>query len=354
MARFLKSKKESIGLAPDMIMFRGEKKVDFTRLRLIDYDENMLNEKEVEHVEDIVNLKNTSTTSWFNIDGLHDEEVMQKVSEGFGLDSLIIPDVLNTHGRPRLVEYGNCLYISTKMLKFNEDKGQIYGENLVLLIKKHMLITFQEKVGDVFEPVRERLRKNRRRIRSSGPDFLAFALLDIVIDNYIYIISRIGEQIEDLDDELIDTSSSETLSKINRYKSEINYLAKSINPTRELIFSLVKLDSEFLTEKVRVHLKELQDNINLANDSIESYRTILSDQLSIFHTNSSNKLNDILKVLTIFSVIFIPLSFIAGIYGTNFKRIPLATFENGYFLMWIIIVIVALAMVLYFKRKKWF
>lgn len=240
------------------------------------------------------------------------------------------------------------------MLQYNEDINQITSENLVLIIQENILISFQEKVGDVFEPVRERLRKNRKRIRSSGPDYLAFALLDVVIDNYIFIISRIGEMIESLDEELISNPSNSTLEEINNYKSEITYLRKSIKPCREMILNFVKQDSEFINENISVHLKELHDNINLANDLLDSYREILSDQLSIFHTNVSNKLNDILKFLTIFSVVFIPLTFIAGIYGTNFDNIPELHYKYSYFIMWGVILTTATAMILYFKKKKWF
>lgn len=341
-------------MSPDAIQFRGEKKIDFTRLRLIDYDLQSLQEKEVEKVGEVIPFDTSETTSWLNVDGLHDEEIMHELSSGFELDSLIISRVLDTHVRPGIHEYENCLFLSAKMLSYNETDDYITSENLVLIVKEHLLISFQEAVGDVFEPVRERLRKNRKRIRSSGTDYLAFALLDVVIDNYIYIISRIGEKIEQIDDELISNPTSGVLHNINKYKGEINYLAKIINPCREMIFNLVKSDSDYLSEEIEVHLKELQDNINLANDSIESYRQILSDQLSIFHSNVSNKLNEILKVLTIISVVFIPLSFIAGIFGTNFEYIPLTQLKYGYFIMWGFIIAVAAGMLLYFRRKRWF
>lgn len=354
MARLIKAKKETIGLSPDAVHFRGEKKSEIVRFRLIDYDPVTLKEFEGKSIGETLNYHNSKSTSWFNIDGLHDLKIMEEISLGFDFDSLIMSDVLNTYARPRCNEYDDCIYISLKMLQYNETIDQITSENLVLVIKENILISFQERVGDVFEPVRERLRKNRKRIRSSGPDYLAFALLDVVIDNYIYIISRIGERIESLDDELISDPSNSTLERINNYKSEITYLRKSIKPSREMILSFVKQDSEFINENISAHLKELQDNINLANDLLDSYREILSDQLSIFHTNVSNKLNDILKFLTIFSVVFIPLTFIAGIYGTNFENIPELRYKYSYFIMWGVILTTAISMIFYFKRKKWF
>jgi len=354
MARFLKTKKETIGLSPDAILFRGEKKIDYTRLRVIDFDIDNLDELEVKNISEALHFDKTKATSWFNIDGLHDEKIMQEISLGFELESLIISDVLNTHTRPKVHEYDNCIYISVEMLQFDDTNDSISSENLVLIIKDHILLSFQEKVGDVFEPVRDRIRKNKKRIRSAGADYLAFSILDIVIDNYIYIVSRIGEKIERLDEELINNPSIAYLEEIKKNKSEISYLRKAIKPCRELIFSLVKMDSELIHEYMPIHLKELQNNIELANDSVDSYREILSDQLSIFHTTVSNKLNDILKFLTIFSVVFIPLTFITGIYGTNFDNIPELHFKFGYFIMWGVIIFTAITMIIYFKRKKWF
>jgi len=353
MARFLKLKKENIGLSPDAIQLRGEKQSNFTRLRIFDFDAKNIEEREVQNINEISPLEKTKTTSWFNIDGLHDSNLMQEISGNFELDTLIVSDIMNTHSRPKIHEYDNCIYISVKMLQSDEINKEISSENLVLILKENILLTFQEKVGDVFEPIRERLRKNRKRIRSSGPDYLTFSVLDVVIDNYIYIISRIGEKIEDLDDELINKPSTSILEEINHLKEEINFLRKSIKPCREMILSLVKMDSELLEESTFIHLKELQNNIKLADESAESYREILTDQLSIFHTTVSSRPNDILKFLTIFSVIFIPLTFIAGVYGTNFDYIPELGYKYAYFIMWGVMIIVAVSMIIYFKKKKW-
>jgi magnesium transporter len=354
MARFIKTKKETIGLSPDAIHFRGEKKSDHTKLSIINFNSEDLQEYEATTVQEIAALIDETKTSWFNIDGLHDEKIMHELALEFNIDTLIISNVLQTHARPKIYEYDDCIYISVKMLQFNEKKNRISSENLVLIFKENLLISFQEKVGDVFEPVRDRLRKNRKRIRSSGPDYLTFALLDIVIDNYIYIISRIGENIELLDEKLINNPSQEVIQEINKFKGEINYLRKIIKPCREMIMRFVKMESDFIQENIHVYLKELQHNIDLANDSVDSYREILSDQLSILHSNMSNKLNDILKFLTIFSVIFIPLTFIAGIYGTNFDYIPELRLQYGYFMMWGIMIAIAIGMIFYFKKKKWF
>ena len=354
MARFIKTKKETIGLSPDILLFRGEKKSDYVKLRVIDFDSDNLNEIKVINVSEALRFDNSKTTSWFNVDGLHDEKIMQEISEGFDLKSLIISDVLNTHARTKINEYDNCIYISIKMLQYNEKDDFISSENLVLILKEKILLSFQEREGNIFDPVKIQIRKNKKRIRTSGTDYLAFAILDIVIDNYLYIISCIGEKIESIEDNLMNNSIVSTLEEINKYKGEINYLRMSIMPCQEMILNMIKMDSELLHKSILVHLKELKDNINLAKDSLDSYREILSDQLSVFQTTVSNKLNDIMKFLTIFSVIFIPLTFIAGIYGTNFDNIPELHYKYSYFIMWGIIITIAISMIIYFKRKKWF
>lgn len=354
MARFIKAQKESIGLSPDTIKFIGEKQSDLIKFELFDFDEQTLKEIEIKNINEAKIYVETATTTWLNIYGLHNEKIMEQISKTFNLDSLIIPDVLNTEERPKIQEYNDCIYISVKMLRYNESKNQILSENLVLIIKENILISFQEKPGDVFEPIRNRLKKNKKRIRTSPTDYLAFTLLDVVIDNYIYVISRIGEKIESLDEELIINPSNSTLRKINKYKFEIIYLRKSIKPCIELILNFIKMDSKFLRGDIAIHLKELQDNIFLANDLLDSYREVLANQLSLFHTNTSNKLNDILKLLTIFSVIFIPLTFITSVYGTNFNNIPELNFKYGYYAMWGVILVITILMISYFKKKKWF
>ena len=354
MARFLKTRKEEIGLSPYALHFRGEKKSDNIFLRVIDYDAENLEEIDLNSVDEVLKFHNSNTTSWFNLDGLHDQNIMEKISTVFDFDPRIMADAMDTHARPRIHEYDDCIYISIKMLQYDEVKNYISGENLVIIIKEKIVITFQEKPGDVFDPLRERIRKNKKRLRTSSTDYLAFAIMDIVFDNYKYIISELGSKIESLEVDLLNNPHSSILESINSFKKEFIYLNKSIKPCRELSDDLYKLDSDLLSDEVSVHLKELKDNINQSIESLESYREILSDQLNMYHTTMSTKLNDIMKFLTVFSVIFIPLTFIAGVYGTNFDFIPELHFKYSYFIMWAIMIIITVFMIFYFKKKKWF
>ena len=354
MARFLKKQKKEIGISPDELMFRGDQKIDEVELRIIDFDSDNLEEDKLNNVNDVLKYQEKDSVTWFNIYGLHNKEVMEEIATGFKLDNIILADAMNTEARPTIQEYDNCIFLSIKMMRQDPETDLITVDNLSLILTKSVLISFQERKLDVFEPVRERIRKQKKRIRNSGTDYLTFALLDIVIDNYIYIISRLGEKIETLEENLLLNPSQEIIDQINNYKRELNFLRKNIKPAKEMILTLSKIESEYIDESTNIHLKALLDNINLASDSLDSYREILSDQLNIYHTTISSRLNDIIKFLTIFSVIFIPLTFIAGIYGTNFEVLPELHYKYSYFIMLGVMLIIAIGMLLYFKRKKWF
>jgi len=354
MARFVRKTKDEIGRAPDELFYRGEKKIDEVLIRVIDFDANNLDEQPVKDITEALAYQDKKTVTWLNIDGLHNKELMLEIAKGFHLDELVLANVMNTASRPTVQEFDNCIFISIKMLQLNEEDGTLSVENLSLILTKSVLISFQEKKGDVFEPIRERIRKNRKRIRNGWTDYLTFALLDIVIDNYIYILSVLGEKIEVLEENIGNHTNKTTIRKINIYKRELNFLRRNIRPAKEMILTLSKLESEFIFESTYIHFQELRDNINQANDSSDSYREILTDQLNLYHTSVSTKLNDIMKFLTIFSVIFIPLTFIAGIYGTNFDNVPELHYQYSYYIMWAVMILVALLMLIYFKKKNWF
>ncbi len=353
MARFIKSNKDFIGLSPDSIQFRGEKKTDSTLIRLTKYNGESISENTIDTIEELGKLDESGSTSWLNIDGLHDIELMRKLSELLDVESVIISEVLNTHARPKVIEYDNCIYIGLKMLHYLADGLTLKTENIVFVVKEGILITFQERTGDVFDPVRERLKNPKKRIRRLGADYLTFTLIDIIIDNYTYIISRIGEDIEILDEKLLRNADDDILHQINKFKSELIYLHKSILPCKEMIYNLIKMDSDYIEEDNLVHYRELQSNINHAVESLNNYKEILSSQLNIYHTQVSSRLNDVMKFLTVFSVVFIPLTFIAGIYGTNFKYLPELDFKYGYPIMLLVMAAIAVGMLIYFKKKKW-
>jgi len=353
MSIYLKKSKDEIGLSPQELVFRGQRKVDEVLLRIMDFTESKVEETLIESATDLQEYLNNESVTWFNVDGLHDLELIQDIGATLQLDQLLLADVLETNARPKIHEYEDWIFLSLKVVQFNEEKKHFSVENLSIIFNDNILISFQEKKRDVFEPVRDRIRNHKRTLRNSKTDYLLFALLDTVIDHYLYVLSLFGEKIESFEDVLLDKPDKNVIEKINLFKKELNYIRKGIKPAREMILALSKIESDFIDNKNEVHFKELVSNINQATDSLDSYRELLSDQLNIYHMVISSKLNDIMKFLTIFSVIFIPLTFIAGIYGTNFEFLPELQFKYGYFMMLGIMVIIGILMLFYFKRKKW-
>lgn len=354
MTRFLKKSKNEIGLSPQELIFRGVKKIDKVAITRMSFDETNLEEEKVYSIEGLADRCKDHKVNWINVHGLHDLELLKEIGKEFKLDNLLLADVLETNSRAKLHEYDDHIYISMKMMEFNVyDDEKITVENLSIVFNEHVLISFQERKGDFFEPVRNRIRGQKRTLRSSQPDYLANALMDTVIDHYLYILSLFGEKIESFDEILLEEPDQEFLDDFNVYKKELNYIRKIIKPAKEMLLVLSKIESDFILEKNDIHFKQLVSNIDQASDTSDGLRDLLSDQLNIYHMTISSKLNDIIKFLTIFSVIFIPLTFIAGVYGTNFDVIPELHYEYGYFIMLLIMVIVALLMLFYFKRKKW-
>ncbi|OJF75813.1 MAG: magnesium and cobalt transport protein CorA [Treponema sp. CETP13] len=354
MARFLIKKEKTIGQVPGEPVFIGEQKVSSTSIQMIDYDKHTLTDMKIEDIREAIKHKDTSTVTWININGLHDTELIKKIGEGFNLHALVLEDIVNTGQRPRLEDYDNCLYLVLRMMFYENKTGKVQSEQLTILVGETFLLTFQEKPGDVFNPVRDRIKNQKGRIRKVGSDYLAYAILDTIIDNYLVIIERIGDKIEDIEDLILENPDETILTKINSYKREINYLSKTIRPAKEFILQLCKLESEIIKEPTRTFFRDLLDLSSQAVDAIDTYRDMLSDYLSMYNSQVNNKLNEIMKVLTIFSAIFIPITFIAGVYGTNFDFIPELHFKYGYFVMWGAMIVLVLFMIRFFHHKKWF
>ncbi|MEA4935182.1 MAG: magnesium/cobalt transporter CorA [Paludibacter sp.] len=349
-----RKKKEDIGLSPYAVVFRGEKRMEKTLINAMDFDLEEVREFEVTTPEQLHDLHVRTSLSWIFVNGIHDTSRLGEVAREFEIPNNILSDILNPSLRSKIEVFDKGVFVTIKLLQYQEKTDQVTIENLSLIICENTLISFREEAGPVFEPIRERIRKYNNKIRTSGSDYLAFTLLDVVVDNYIYILGALGEKIETLDDKMTTNPHKQLLDEINVFKREINFLRKSILPAKEMILSLAKLDVEFLHDINRLHFRELQYNINEATELSDSYREILFDQISIYHTIVSTRLNDIMRTLTIFSVIFIPLTFIVGVYGTNFDILPELHWKNGYYIMWGVMLVIALAMLIYFSRKKWF
>ncbi|MEA4916067.1 magnesium/cobalt transporter CorA [Proteiniphilum sp.] len=347
-------RREDIGLSPYELKFRGRHRSEEVRMTLFEIDFEKVNELTIGSVGELLSYKNREALVWLNIDGLHDEQLMAELVDTLQIPADILSDVMQTGIRPQMEEFDNGLFISLKMMQIDEKTNLISIDNLSVMIMDHLLITFQEEKSDLFNPVRERVRKHSKRFRTLGADYLGFSLLDVVIDNYIFILGVLGEKIENLENEMILNPGKETLKIINLLKRELSNLGRNIRPAREMIIGLVKSDSDFITPQNEKHYKELQDNINQVVELLDYYRELLYDELNIYHSSMSTKLNDIMALLTIFSVIFIPITFIVGVYGMNFDNMPELHLRYGYFIVWGVMVLIAIGMLWYFKKRKWF
>lgn len=354
MSRTTRKRKEDIGLSPYEIKFRGQKKTEKTTMELFDFNLDYVHEFSPKSTDKIKSCMTGDSISWLNINGLDEVNLMKELGVIFNIDNNIMSDILNPSVRPKVQEFEHGIFVTLKMLQMNERTNKLSVENLSLIITENFLISFQEEKGDFFDPVRERIRRHKNKIRMAGPDYLAFALLDMVVDNYIYIIGLLGDKIENLEERMTGNVNKQLPELINLYKQELNFLRHHIKPTKEMILTLAKLESEFIHNENRVNYKELQDNMNEANELTDSYREMLYDLLNIYHTAATTRLNDIMKVLTMISVIFIPLTFIVGVYGTNFEYLPEIKWHYGYYIMWGIMVLVAILMIWFFRRKRWY
>jgi magnesium transporter len=353
MRGFIKRRSKKKGLAPGTLVYVGEQKTNQVRTTLIDYDEKEFQEKEVKNIEECFPFKDKPSVTWINIDGLQDIEIIEKIGNHFGLHPLVLEDILNTGQRPKMEDFEKYIFIVVKMIYYDEKENETKVEQVSFILGTNFVISFQEKPGDVFDAVRERIRKAKGRIRKAEADYLLYSLLDAIIDNYFSILEKIGDKIEDLEEMVVAEPKPGSLQAIHELKREMIYLRKSVWPLREVINNFSKAESALVQKSTNIYLRDIYDHTIQIIDTIETFRDMLSGMHDTYLSSISNKMNEIMKVLTIFAALFIPLTFIAGIYGMNFQFMPELNWRWGYFAVWGIIIAVGLSMLLYFKRKKW-
>lgn len=353
MHRFIKKSSKTIGLLPGTIVHIGEKKAGKIKISIMDYDEEHFLEKEAVTVEECFPFKDKPTVTWINIDGIHQEELIEKIGLHYNVHPLILEDIANTGQRPKLEDFSDYLFIVLKMLYYNEKKREIKIEQVCVIIGSNFVISFQESEGDVFNPVRERVRNGKSRIRKMGPDYLAYALIDAVVDNYFIILEKLGEEIEVLEEELVENPKVLTLHEIHKLKRELIFLRKSVWPLREVISALERSESSLMKKTTLIYLRDVYDHTIQVIDTVETFRDMASGMLDTYLSSMSNRMNEVMKVLTIIATIFIPLTFIAGIYGMNFKYMPELEWQWGYFVIWGVMAVISIGLLLFFKKKKW-
>lgn len=353
MAKSIQKESGKVGLPPGSLIHVGQKRTDSVLTRIIDFEEKSINESRVDDIHDCAKFRDSSTVSWINVDGLHDTQPIEQIGKDFSLHPLTLEDILNTSHRPKLEVFDDYLFVVVKMLTFNESNRKVESEQVSIVLGSHFVLSFQERVGDVFDDVRERLRSAKGRIRKMGPDYLTYVLIDAIVDNYFIVIEKMGEEIESLDEQLLNHPTEKTIKQINSLKRELIGLRKAVWPLRELVSALQHAESPLVKKGTYTYLRDVYDHTIHVVDSIESYRDVVSGLLDLYLTSISNRMNDIMKTLTIMATLFIPLTFIAGVYGMNFKFMPELEWRMGYPAVLILMAAVGIGLVAYFKKKKW-
>lgn len=342
-----------IASVPGTERYVGVKRKTPVKLHILDYNELDFTEKDISTVKESLPFKESPTVTWLNISGVHDEKIINEIGDEFKIHPLVLEDIANTTQRPKIEEYEDYLYLILKMAYFNEENAGIELEQVSMIVGKDYVITLQEKEGDILEGLRERIRNSKSRVRKLGSDYLMYGIMDSIVDHYFTVLDKIGEQFEALELKLMHNASQQLLTDIYSLRHELVYLHRSIWPMREVVSSVQKTESDLVSESTSVYLRDVHDHIIQVAETVEAFRDMASGMLELYLSLVSNKMNEVMKVLTIFAAIFIPLTFLAGIYGMNFKFMPELNWKPAYFIWWGLTIGLAVGMVIYFKRKKW-
>ncbi|MBU1147381.1 MAG: magnesium/cobalt transporter CorA [Candidatus Omnitrophica bacterium] len=359
MPRLIKKVSKSASLSPGTLVHIGEERIEKIKISIIDYSEESFKERQGVKVEECFPFKDTPTVTWINVDGIHQVDIIEKLGKQFDIHPLVLEDIVNTSQRPKMEDFENYIFIVMKMLYCDKNDNEIKSEQVSLILGSNFVISFQEKEGDVFDSIRERIRNAKGRIRKMASDYLAYSLMDAIVDNYFVILERIGERIEGMEEELLENSTPRVLQAIHNLKGDTIFLRKSVWPLREVIGSLERGESLLIKDTTNIFLRDLYDHTIQVIDSIESSRDIVAGMVDIYLSSISNKMNEVMKTLTIIATIFIPITFVAGIYGMNFNQdasrwnMPELNWRFGYLFAWGVMLLIALTMLAYFRRKKW-
>lgn len=351
--KIIKARVKKIGLPPGSLVLSNERKPGKIQISLIDYDAESYIEKIDCSVEDCLPYLKSKTITWINVCGISDASTVEKLGRMFGLHPLMLEDIMSVGQRSKLDQYKDVIYIVMKLLKYNEEHKHAEDEQVSLILGKNYVISFIESPQDIFKPIRDRLRPNKSHFRQRGADYLCYALIDCVVDNYFLILERVDEKLEKLEDELFDEPDSKTLQKIQHSKREIIMLRKSVWPVREVISNFRRLDTPLIQDSTKLYIQDVYDHTIQAIDTIESFRDIVAGMLDIYISSISLRMNEIMKVLTILATIFVPMTFIASLYGMNFDYMPELHHAWGYPAVLGLMLLLSGVMVYYFKRKGW-
>jgi magnesium transporter len=352
MALVMKKRSKKAGLGPGSLIHIGETYAEKSRMTLLRYDETFLVEKELRGAEELREQQKEPGILWLNVDGLQDVKLLEEIGKIFGLHALILEDILNTDQRPKAEDFTDYIYIVLK--NFSRPPGEtLRADQVSIILGNHFVLSFREKESSLFDPICERLRIQKGRIRKAGADYLAHHLLDAIVDQYFGVLENIEDRIEELEDELIRQTTPAKLQNIHQLRRELIMLRKSVWPLRETISSLQRFDSPLIPGSDLIYFKDISDHILAIIETVDTFRDLLAGMLDIYLSSMSIRLNEVMKVLTIIATIFMPLTFLAGVYGMNFKYMPELEWPWGYFAVLVVMLAIALGMIRFFRRKRW-
>jgi len=341
------------GMPPGSLVYTEDKEHLPARITITSYNETNFVETELDSFSECLPMGDPNEVTWINISGLHQVKNLEKLGECFNIHPLVLEDILDIEQRPKIEDYDNYLYIVLTTIGQAPESEEISAEQISLILGPHYVISLHEGDGDLFAPLRERLLKAKGRIRKLGADYLAYSLIDLIVDNYFVELEKFGDQLEFLEDEVVSRPSPRTLRQVHRFKNDMIMLRQSLWPLREVIARLERRESPLITDNLANYFRDVYDHSIMAIETVETYRDLLSGMLDIYLSAMSNRLNEIMKVLTIIATIFMPLTFITSLYGMNFKNMPELEWQYGYYGVIGTIVVVAVTMLIYFKRRHW-
>ncbi len=345
------SKYQNIGAPPGTMFYSGDQSGKRVKITLIEFNETEFFEQEFYDLSDCLHHVKPNMVKWINVEGVHDTALIGRISQLYNIHPLTQEDIVHVDQRPKFEEYENYILTIMKMILYGDE---VFAEQLSIILFKDTVISFQEPDGgDAFDIIRERLRACKGRVRRLGADYLFYALMDAVVDYYFNAIEKIGDKIERIEEEIINEPRQNSLIELYRLKREVIYLRKQVWPLRDMLSNLLRSESEFITDNTLLFLRDLQDHSTRIIDTVETYRDLLSGIMDIYLSTNANKMNEVMKVLTIMSSIFIPVTFIAGVYGMNFEIMPELKSPYGYAVVWLIMLSVMGGMIIYFRKKKW-
>jgi magnesium transporter len=347
------SASEKSGLPPGSLVHVGEVHGHEHKILAINFNKTILEKRTVKSIEELLPYKETETITWVIVDGLKDVSIIDAIGKYFDIHALVLEDILNTHQRPKFEEFEDYLYIVLKAISLGNQDFTIEYEQISLLVLNNFVFTFMERPAALFDPILNRLDNSKSQIRNQGADYLAYVIMDTIVDEYFVLQDTFDELIESVEDDLLSDPSSATLAMIQKIKRELIFLRRSVSPLRELLAAIQRSESGLLNEKTRRYFGDVYDHAIRIIEAIESYRDLIAGMLDIYLSSVSNKMNETMKVLTIFASIFIPLTFIAGVYGMNFEYMPELKWRWSYPVLWIVFIVVSVFLLKFFKKKKW-